>query len=51
MDEDWKSKGLDDLSVLDFIINLCPGDTDSVSDSGSNTEDDDSVGCAILQLK
>ncbi|XP_054260027.1 uncharacterized protein LOC128984711 [Macrosteles quadrilineatus] len=48
MEEDWRSEGLNDLSVREFVINLCPGDTDSESDSDSNAEDED-FGCAILE--
>lgn len=29
IDEEWKSEGLDEESVREFVINLCPGDFDS----------------------
>lgn len=48
MNEDWESEGLNNYSVREFIINLCPGDTDSENDSESEFDEDD-IGCAPLQ--
>lgn len=50
MDEDWTSEGLNDRSVQEFIINLCPGDT-STSDSESDfdEDEDDDIGCFPLE--
>lgn len=39
IDADWSSEGLNDISVQDFIINLCPDDSEEESDC-----DDDSDG-------
>lgn len=47
MDEDWRSEGLNDTSVQEFIINLCPGDFNSDSESESDIEDED-IGCYQL---
>lgn len=42
MDEDWASEGLNDRSVEEFIINLCPGDSDFEEDS------DEDIACFPL---
>lgn len=47
MNRDWESEGLNDYSVREFIINLCPGDFDSESESESDIDEDD-IGCAPL---
>lgn len=41
IDEEWKSEGLDDQSVREFVINLCPGDFDSDTGSESSSTEDD----------
>lgn len=48
MNEDWRSEGLNDTSVQEFIINLCPGDFDSETESESDLEDED-IGCYQLE--
>lgn len=48
MDEDWRSEGLNDSSVQEFIINLTPGDFDDDDEWDDDSEEDD-FGCAPLQ--
>lgn len=49
IDRDWENEGLQDRSVQQLIINLCPGDED-VSDSDFEQEsDDDDIGCFPLE--
>lgn len=46
VDSDWTSEGLNDHSVQEMIINLCPGDSD---DSNEDTDsDDEDIGCNHL---
>jgi transposase len=46
MNEEWKNEGLDEQSVKDFVINLCPGDFDS--DTGSESGSEDDLECSYL---
>jgi hypothetical protein len=48
MDEDWRSEGLNDSSVQEFIINLTPGDFDDDDEWDDDSKEDD-FGCAPLQ--
>lgn len=41
IDEEWKSEGLDEQSVNEFVINFCPGDFDSDTASESSSTEDD----------
>lgn len=39
IDADWSSEGLNDISVQDFIINLCPGDSEEESDFDNDSDE------------
>lgn len=46
VDNDWTSEGLNDRSVQEMIINLCPGDSDDSEDDSDC--DDEELGCNLL---
>lgn len=41
VDKDWVSEGFNDRSVQEFIVNLCPGDSDSNSDFDEDSDEED----------
>jgi transposase len=41
IDEEWRCEGLDEQSVREFVINLCPGDLNSDTESESSSTEDD----------
>lgn len=42
----WSSEGLHDRSVQEFIINLCPGDSDDSEDWDDDDSNEDDLGCS-----
>lgn len=41
VDGDWESEGLNDSSVQELIINLCPGDSTDDTDDSDNSDEED----------
>ncbi|XP_054270710.1 uncharacterized protein LOC128991656 [Macrosteles quadrilineatus] len=47
IDADWTSEGLNDSSIQDFIINLCPDDSDDGSSDIDDVSDEDLDICPL----